>query len=235
MPALYDQYDYPQFWEGRDYEHGSEVIAVQSFLQKIPQINRLIDIGAGYGRLAPYYIYRAKRSVLIDSSSKLLKQARQKINYIDGKRAGNVRYIHSRAQNLSRKVKNGTFDVVICIRILHYIENPSVAIKIANKLLKKNGYLILEFPNKLHGKARAKHIFRRSLPYINFYPIDIENELKKQGFELIDKRSVSNIRSSLMKKHVPVSVLLLLEDILQRPLSRLNFGPSIFILAKKRG
>ena len=245
MSTIYDQYDYPQFWEGRDYEHGSEVIAIQKFLHKIPQINRLIDIGAGYGRITPYYIYRARRSVLIDSSSKLLKLAKQKASYFDGKRADNVRYVHIKVQNISKKLKNGTFDVVICVRFLHHLENPSEAFSIANKLLKKNGYLVMEFPNKLHGKALIKRLFVSKLiyakdntpfsPYKNFHPTEIQNELKKHGFELIEKRSVSNIRSTLLKKHLPLSVLLLLEDILQRPFSSLNFGPSIFILARKRG
>jgi SAM-dependent methyltransferase len=235
MSDYYDQYDYPQFWEGREYEHCCEVIAIQKFLHRIPRINRLIDVGAGYGRLSPYYIYRARRSVLIDSSAKLLKLARQKIMLLDEKRAENVKYVHIKAQKVSKKVKNGTFDVVVCVRILHHIENTGDAFSIVNKLLKKNGYLILEFPNKLHGKARARYLFRTPLPHINFHPLEVQNELKKQGFEIIEKRSVSNIRSSFLKRHLPVSVLLLLEDLLQKPLSNLNFGPSIFILARKRG
>lgn len=243
MAATYDQYHYPQFWEGRDYEHGSEVIALQKFLNKIPHIKRLIDIGAGYGRMAPYYIYRARRSVLVDSSSRQLKLAKQKINHMDSKRAGNVRYIHVSAQRVPKKVKNGTFDVVICIRMLHHINRTSDAFYLINKLLTKNGYLILEFPNRLHGKARAKRFIKKGLrklndeflPQITFDPIDIELELKNQGFEVVEKRSVSNIRNGLLKKHLPISALLFLEDLLQIPLSYLNFGPSIFILARKKG
>ena len=33
MPAAYDKYDYPSYWIGRDYEHGSEVIAIEGFLK----------------------------------------------------------------------------------------------------------------------------------------------------------------------------------------------------------
>jgi len=254
MSAIYDTYDYPKFWENREYEHRSEVIALKSFLNKIHQINRLIDVGAGYGRLSAYYMYRAKRSVLVDSSAKLLKVARQKINSIDSSRGNDMKYIQSSVENLSKKVKNGSFDVVLCVRFLHHFENPNVAIDIAKKLLNKNGYLILEFPNKLHGKALAKHIIKGnigyrknkehenkkhlmncSLPYMNFHPAEIQNELNLKGFRVIEKRSVSNIRNTFLKKHMPLSALLFVEQLLQIPLSKLNFGPSIFVLAQKKG
>jgi len=61
----------------------------------------------------------------------------------------------------------------------------------------------------------------------------VEDMLKKNGFEIQEKLSVSNFRSPLIKKIVPEAVLLALEDILQKPLSYLNFGPSIFIKAVK--
>ena len=237
MSTIYNIYDYPQFWKGREYEHGSEVLALQYFLNKIPHIKRLIDIGAGYGRLTPYYIYRARRLVLTDTSAKLLKQAKQSVLRIDEDRANNVSYIQIKTQNVAKKVKNGTFDVVICVRNLHHIEDTNEFFQIIHKLLKKNGYLIIEFPNKLHGKALAKQIIRirKTLPSTNFHPIEIQKQLNVSGFQIIERRSVSNIRSSILKKYLTVPILLVLEKILQRPFSHILFGPSIFILAKKRG
>lgn len=75
----------------------------------------------------------------------------------------------------------------------------------------------------------------KTLPFLNHHPRVIKEALKKYGFEIIEKRSVSNIRSPYTKKHIPISVLLWVEKILQIPLSYLNFGPSIFVLARKRG
>lgn len=235
MASHYDQFDYPQFWEGREYEHGSEVLAIKNFLNKIPHISRLLDLGGGYGRLSPYYIYRAKRVVIADPSARLLKLAKTKIKVMDQKRAGDIKYIHSRAQLIKKKVKNGSFDVVLIVRVLHLIQDSGEFFGVVNKLLKKNGYIIIEFPNKLNGKARAKSLIRRQHNVISFYPSDIENELENRGFTIVEKRSVSNIRSPFLKKHLPVSTLLFFEDLLQKPLAHLNFGPSIFILAKKRG
>lgn len=230
---------YQQFWEGREYEHASEVLALKQFLNRIPSISRLIDIGGGYGRLAPYYIYRAKRTVIADPSSPMLTQAKQKIGIIDSKRAAQVSYLRISAQNISKKVKNKSFDMVLMVRILHYLKSPEKGIQIARKLLKTNGYLVIEFPNALHGKARATKVIKRHDSHMNitnsFHPKDVKGILQNNGFEIVETRSVSNIRSSFLKKHLPINILLFLEKIFQTPFAKLEFGPSIFILAKKRG
>ena len=75
MGAHYDSYDYPAYWQDRDYEHNSEIEAIKAFLGKIPEINNILDIGTGYGRLTPTYSFRAKKIILSDPSSKLLSKA----------------------------------------------------------------------------------------------------------------------------------------------------------------
>ena len=61
MPATYDNYDYPAYWKGREYEHSSEFLAIKEILLKIPKVDRSIEIGAGFGRLLPIYQFRVKR------------------------------------------------------------------------------------------------------------------------------------------------------------------------------
>jgi ubiquinone/menaquinone biosynthesis C-methylase UbiE len=99
MPAAYDMYDYPSYWIGRDYEHRSEVIAIEGFLKSIPKINRVLDIGAGFGRLTKTYLFRSKKVILSDPSSKLLKIAR------DEYQAKNIKYIQCRVEKLNKKIK----------------------------------------------------------------------------------------------------------------------------------
>lgn len=246
MAAAYDSYNYPSYWEGREYEHDAELIAIKSLLFKIKKIGRILDIGAGFGRLTPSYIYRAKQVILMDPSAKLLKLARSNI------RDKKVRFVQSRLENLNGKIKNGTIDLVVLVRVLHHIENYPLMFSKINYLLKKNGYLILEFANKCHFKANALEFLRGnftfpidifpkdlsrkksdSLPFLNFHPDKIVKELNDKGFEVEAKISVSNIRSPLVKKILPKEALLFLEKSLQRPLAKVNFGPSIFLLAKK--
>lgn len=251
MSAHYDTYDYPNYWIGRDYEHGSELIALKSFLSRIPRIDTIVEIGAGFGRLTPTYLYRAKKVVLTDPSAKLLKIARDEFK---GKK--NVRTIQSCLEKLPRRLEKGSAETVIMVRVLHHIKDLGSALFSVAKILKPGGYFILEFPNKAHLKATIYQLLRgnltfrfdifpsdirsykskrqRTIAFLNYHPDVIEDLLNTAGFELIEKRSVSNIRSAFIKKLFPVHTLLSLEKIFQKPLSIINFGPSIFLLARKR-
>ena len=249
MPAAYDTYDYPSYWEGREYEHLSEVIALKRLLSKIDNIDRLIDVGAGYGRLSKQYIYRSKRVVITDPSSKLLKIAK---NNIDNK---NTVFVQSTVDNLPKKFKAKSFDVLLMIRVIHHIDDINKCFGIANKLLKENGYFILEFANKGHFKAiiseftkgnvtfpieflpkdlRSKSSKKqKGLPFKNYHYDFIDDLLYDNGFVVVDKLSVSNFRNSFIKNSLPIEMLTGIEKYIQKPLSCLNFGPSLFLLSMK--
>lgn len=251
MAAAYDSYDYPQFWEGREYEHFSESLAVKYLLDKIPKIISILEIGAGFGRLTPVYEFRAKKVVLSDPSAKLLQLAR--------KRNTNkkIKFMQVKIENLENKVKSASYDLILCIRVLHHIKDLDAAIETTAKLLKKKGYLILEFPNKRHAKATISEMLKgnltflldifpkdvrsqgsknaKTLPFWNYHPDIVFEKLEKYGFTILDRRSVSNVRSSFIKRVIPLEVLLFIEKILQKPLARVCFGPSVFVLAQKKG
>lgn len=249
MGAAYDTYDYQSYWTEREYEHKSEILALKMFLDKIDNINSIIDIGAGYGRLASEYIYRSKRVFIVDPSAKLLSKARKSI------KQDKVTFLQSTIENLPQKLKSRKFDVAILIRVLHHIKDIDQAFKIINKILNEGGYLILEFANKQHLKKTfseflkgnftfpidifpkdircQRNISKKTLPFYNFHPNDIEEKLQKEGFKIIDQRSVSNLRNRFLKSLFPTEVLVSIEKLLQKPLSFINFGPSIFILAQK--
>lgn len=249
MGAHYDNYDYPNYWVGREYEHLAELAAVRAFLKSIPQIKTILDIGAGFGRLTPSYSYRAKKVILSDPSSKLLALARQKY------KQRKFQFVHSKLDNIHQKIKPKSVDLVVCVRVIHHIEDVEGAIENICNLLKKKGYLILEFANKKHFKAllsqflkgnltfpldifpadrRSKKNLTRTLPFLNYHPEIIKRKLTECDFEILETRSVSNIRSSIFKKILPLDTLIFIEKYLQKPLGIVNFGPSIFVLAQKR-
>ncbi len=252
MPAAYDNYDYPSYWKGRDYEHLSEFLALKKILSKIPKVERSIEIGAGFGRLLPAYAFRVKKAVLSDPSAKLISRAKNK-----NRSKKNVEYIQSKLSNITNKKRAKSFDLCIMVRVLHHIEDVDRAFEEISNLLKDKGYFILEFPNKSHLKASVKnimkgnltfpldifpldirskkHVKKGTLPFINYHPDQIYEKLVNAGFEILEKRSVSNIRSTFVKKLFPLHILLDLEKHLQLPLAKVNFGPSIFVLARKKG
>lgn len=249
MAAAYDTYDYPDFWEGREYEHYAEVIALKHFLGKIVRIKKIVDVGAGYGRLTPNYLYRASKVILTDPSAKVLKIAREQF------KLKKVRFIQSKAEGLLKKIKSKSVDLVVIVRVLHHVESIDTVFRVANRLLKRNGYLIIEFANKSHFKATVSQFMHgnlvfpleifpkdirspqsvkdNTLPFVNYHPDMVFEKLKLNGFKIVEVRSVSNIRIPFLKKVLPLDLLLLIEGFLQRPFARFNLGPSIFILAKK--
>lgn len=243
----YDTFDYPSYWVGREYEHEAEVFALTSFLNKISKIETAIEVGVGYGRLVPYYIYRVNKLIAIDPSSKLLGIARKRL---DSKK---IRFVRARLENLPKILTKNTANLIIFVRVSHHIEDLDKSFKIFKRLLKRRGFLILEFANKSHLKAIFSEVLRgnftfpleifpkelngksvcSTLPFKNYHPDDILEKLQKNGFSVVDIRSVSNIRSPILKKWLSKDLLIFFEKILQKPLARIFFGPSIFILARK--
>lgn len=250
MPAAYDTYDYPAYWKEREYENGAEYAAIRTLLNKIPKIEKILDVGCGYGRLFSAYSFRAQRIILSDPSAKLLSLARK--NTKDNEK---VEFMQSSLENLPLKIKKGSIDLIMMVRVLHHLENTKGAFTIISNLLKDNGYLILEFANKSHFKSVISEMFKGNitfpldlsakdirsekskkagtLPFINYHPDAILQELKDAGFTVLSKLSVSNIRSTFIKKVISTQTLLAAEKFLQQPLGYVNFGPSIFILAQK--
>jgi ubiquinone/menaquinone biosynthesis C-methylase UbiE len=251
MSAAYDNYDYPAYWLGREYEHKSEGLALKKLLSKVHKIHTIMEIGVGFGRLTPSYSFRAKKVILSDPSSRLLKIARESFT------SQKYKFVHSTLENLPLRIKKSSLDTIVIVRVLHHIQNLDKAFFVFNRLLKKGGYLLLEFPNKRNLKAVIRHfikgdhsflmdterrdlrsrqnIKKHSLPFYNYHPENIKSLLAKHNFEIRDVYSVSNARSTFLKRVLPIDLLLYIEKVLQKPLGYIYFGPSIFILAQKRG
>jgi ubiquinone/menaquinone biosynthesis C-methylase UbiE len=244
---LYDSpdYDYQDYWQKRKYENKADRLAVKKLLKLIPKKGRIIDIGAGFGRLTPTYGSCFKECVLVDPSRKMLQKAKKKI------RRKNVRFIRAKAEKLPFKAR--FFDAALMVRTLHHLKNPSRAIQEITRVLKPNGYLILEFPNKVHLKSILKNILGRKIgyfishlpqdisthkevPFRNYHPSHIKSLLLANGFRIVKILSVSNFRHLIFKKLIPLPLLLSLESSFSVLISHFlpSFGPSIFILAQKR-
>lgn len=250
MGAAYDEYDYPSYWIGREYEHESEILALNKLLAKISKVGTLLEVGAGYGRIVPTYLHRSKKVILTDPSNKLLRLARQKFN------KPKIKFIQSRVENLTKKIKTRSVDTVILVRVLHHIPDYKSCFGEVSRMLRVGGYMVLEFPNCQHFKARISEYLKgnithsmdifpkdlgevncdknKRLPFLNYHPETIYQALNDAGLGVVKKLSVSNIRSPFLKKIFPVNLLISLERHLQEALSSIHFGPSIFVLARKK-
>ncbi len=234
-------YDYTKYWEGRDYENASEIMALAKLLPK--NGGRILDAGGGFGRLIPAYKDKFKEIVIFDASSKILSQAKsqaEKQNVVITTQEGDI-------CRLSR-YGLGKFDCVIMIRVAHHLENLGAAIHEISQTLDSGGVFILEFANKLHAKSAVKNVAKLNFKYfrtdpisraskdvtfLNFHPDFVEQAFRDNNFKVMEKLSVSNFRNDAVKKTLPKDSLLILENLMQKPFGFINFGPSIFVKCVK--
>jgi ubiquinone/menaquinone biosynthesis C-methylase UbiE len=248
MIAPYDSYDYLSYWKKRSFEDLCEKEAIASFFQKIKEKGSLIDIGGGFGRLSDFYSSKFKECLVVDPSKKLLE--------IGQERCRELKNVSFKEGTLPRlPVKDNSFDVAMMIRVSHHLEDLGPSFKEVGRILKKNGYFIMEIANKIHFLARLKaylkgdlsfsknlssverrsweNIKSGSIPFLNHHPQKVINDLEKFGFSVEEVLSVSNLRNPLLKLFVPEKCLIGLERKTRQSLSSCFFGPSIFVLARK--
>lgn len=248
MKAPYDIFDYPSYWEGRDYENEADKLAIKKLLKKIKKRENLIDIASGFGRLASFLSPYFENILLVDHSEALLKEAKK---YLSGYK--NIQIKKGDCEKLP--VKDNTFDVALMVRIIHHFEKPEKALREAHRALKPGGFLILEFANKIHflacvkalltgdfgflkdlepAERRSKKAIRQKMiPFCNHHPKAIEETLEKLGFKVVERLSVSNCRYPVIKEIIPLQVLMFFENLMQKPCASLFFGPSIYLVAQK--
>lgn len=244
--AYYDDQDfsYDQFWETRQYEHQSEILALEKLVgdRKRPTI---VDVGGGFGRLTKWLAGRAQKVYLVEPSIKMRQLAKQHL-----KRYPSVTIRPGSAEDTNLPAKCA--DLVVMVRVMHHLPNPASALVEIRRILKPKGFLVVEFANSAHilarvkswlrgrpilpgsvERRRAENIAAGTIPFVNHHPISILKLLTRCGYKTIKVISVSNFRHSLVKSVIPLSMLLSLESYLQSLFGGLYFGPSIFVLAQK--
>lgn len=244
-----DQYDegdfnYLRYWDGRDYEHASEEMAINRLL-KGKHFESAADIGGGYGRLCVFLRKFADKVTLAEPSKQQLDIAEEFL-----KDHPEIARVRTQADDI--KLKDKSQDLITMIRVMHHLPNPRAEFQELHRVLRDDGYLLLEVANYAHARNRIKHIVRfKSLPsepvdirseenrndaeisFVNHNPRTVIKQLAHAGFKVEKILSVSNLRSQGLKKIIPRPLMLSLEKVMQPTLAKTYFGPSIFFLIRK--
>ncbi len=238
------KHNYLKYWDGREYEHASEEIAIARLL-KGKHFEHAADIGGGYGRLCVLLKEYADQVTLAEPSKQQLDIAKDFLkDYPD------VDQKLTQADALD--FDNGELDLITMIRVMHHLPDPSSEFKELARVLSDDGLLILEVANYAHARNRLKHFVKgkrlpeepidirseknkrnKEIPFVNHNPKTVIKQLSHAGLKVDKVLSVSNLRSPGLKKVMPESVMLSVERLLQAPLAKTYFGPSVFFLIKK--
>ena len=205
----YEGSDYrTRFWEnqGRDYEDQVERVALRQLMP--PAGDTLIEIGAGFGRLADEYA-GYERVVLFDYSRSLLREAQAHLG-------DDPRFIYVAGNWYEMPFVAGLFDTLVQIRTLHHAADvPALFVQLA-RIAKPGGDYILEFANKHNLKAIFRYLSKRQewSPFapepvefvalnFDFHPRWIQDRLQEAGFYPGEIRTVSHFRLGSLKDKLP--------------------------------
>ena len=135
----------------------------------------LLDLGTGTGRMLELLAPRADRAVGIDGSHAMLNLARQRVG-----RAG-LRNVQLRQGDLyALPVERDGYDLVVVHQVLHYLDEPSRALREAARVLRPGGrLLVVDFAPHADESLRAMHAHRR----LGFGRGEIEGFLRDAGLE----------------------------------------------------
>jgi len=224
-----------EFWENRDrdYEDRVERVALRRLLPPGGG-QRLLEIGAGFGRLTGEY--RAfDQVVLLDYSLSLLQEAQERLG-----RSG--RFVYVAADVYAMPFRAGVFDTATMIRVLHHMADAPAALAQVARALAPGGVFILEYANKRNVKSLLRYALRRQtwnpldeapVEFVelnfDFHPAYIQRSLRAAGFAEERRLPVSFFRLSAFKAALPTDTLVQLDSLFQR--SGLLCTPSVFVRA----
>ena len=226
------------FWvKGREYEDLAERIALRKLLP--PRGGRILEIGAGFGRLVPLY-QGYDEIVLLDYSEALLQDARKV--WGDGK----IRYAAANWYELP--FADGAFDAVVSVRVLHHAEDLPALMREIARVLAPGGVYVLEFANKRNVKAIARYLLRRqtwspfALEPVEFYPLHwdfhprwMKDLLRGLGLAVEKELTVSHFRAQLLKRLMTARALAWADASLQWTGRFFQLTPSVFLKARAAG
>jgi SAM-dependent methyltransferase len=234
----YEGSDYrTRFWEnqGRDYEDLAERAALRRLL--LPQGHTLLDVGAGFGRLAEEYS-GYERVVLFDFSRTLLSDAQSRLR-------DDPRFIFVAGNWYQMPFVDGLFDTLVQVRTIHHAADVRQLFAELGRIVRPEGQYVLEFANKHNLKAIARYWLGRQKwsPFalepvefaelnFDFHPRWILQQLATFGFSPESMLAVSYFRLGPLKKVVPAAWLASLDALLQPSGRRWQLSPSIFVSSR---
>ncbi len=224
------------FWEGqnRAYEDRVERVAMQALLPRSGR--RIIEVGAGFGRLADLYA-GYDEIILTDYARTQLEQAQDYLNHDD-------RFTFVVADIYNMPFVDHLCDALTMVRVMHHLTDVPAALGELNRIIAPQGTAVIEYASKRHlksllrwlvGRQKWSPFDRTPLEFVDlnfdFHPGWMQDHFKAAGFEITNIRALSYFRLGLLKKMVPTEWLVALDGVMQPTGRWLQLSPSIFLRA----
>ncbi len=158
----------------------------------------ILDLGTGTGRMLELLASRADRAVGIDQSHAMLNIARARIE------RGGSRNVQVRQGDIyALPVERDGYDLVILHQVLHFLDDPSRALREAARAVRPSGRLIVvDFAPHEDERLRDHHAHRR----LGFARGEIEGFMRDAGLAVDGHRDLTPLSGEADKLTVSIWV-----------------------------
>jgi SAM-dependent methyltransferase len=202
-----------------------------------PTGQRLLEIGAGFGRLADLYTGYSE-VILLDYARTQLEEAQDFLGP-----ASRFIYVVGDVYNLP--FSDNVFDTLTMVRVMHHLTEVGAALMEIQRLLKPQGMAVIEYANKRHLKSIARWLLRRQSwsPFnhepiefvemnFNFHPTWMKQQFGAAGLTINQTRTLSHYRIGLLKRLIPAEWLIQLDAWAQPSGNLWQLTPSVMVQAQ---
>ncbi|BBU63584.1 ArsR family transcriptional regulator [Methylosinus sp. C49] len=146
-------------------------------------LRRLLDLGAGAGRMLELFAPQAEQAIGVDLSSAMLGVARGRLE-----KAG-ARNVQLRQGDMyALPIERNSCDLVIVHQVLHYLDDPGRALREAARTLAPGGrLLVVDFAPHREETLRDEHAHRR----LGFSQQEVTHLLEQAGLEILRHRDLA--------------------------------------------
>ncbi len=142
----------------------------------------IFDLGTGTGRVMELFAPYVTRGVGIDTSQDMLAVARSTIG------SGEMSHLHVRHGDVYKPGTDERFDLVVLHQVLHFLEDPPLALRQAKWRLARKGYLlIVDFAPHEHDFLRDEHAHLR----LGMSTQLVERWFELAGLSLVEERMLA--------------------------------------------
>jgi SAM-dependent methyltransferase len=139
-----NDYDYQDYWAGRDYEQWSEDRVLRRLVPKLGSCPWFVDFGGAYGRNARYYLPTSQRAVILDYSATNLTNAADR--HAVAVASGQLDLV--RCDLNAIPFADYAFDGAIVVRVLHHLPDIDHALAEMGRCVR--GQWLVDVPIKHH-------------------------------------------------------------------------------------
>ena len=133
---------------------------VEDYLLEITnnlEIETLLDVGTGTGRMLKLFSPHTKQGIGIDLSHEMLGVAR---SHLENNAITNMQIRHGDMYDLA--LMDGSMDLVLFHQVLHFADDPLAAIRETARIFRPDGIVIvIDFLPHKNEKLREEHAHRR--------------------------------------------------------------------------